>query len=161
VRGLFWAGGGSGRAEGRKRGGSAAARGRTLLRASRARAVRAPGAAGQVGRRFQPLRRKEAAQEGPASPGRVGGGVENHEAGGCARAGVAAGGRACGRARGRSTLPRSRRQQLLVRRAARRRRRRARRRPITTRWTLVGAGIACPVGGGSNKRHGRCKGVRC
>jgi hypothetical protein len=151
---------------GRKGGSAAEARpragARCRFRASRARAVRAPGAAGQVGRRFQPLRRKEAAQEGPASPGRVGGGgVENHEAGGCARAVVAAGGRACGRARGRSTLPRSRRQQLLVRRAARRRRRRARRRPITTRWTLVGAGIACPVGGGSNKRHGRCKGVRC
>ena len=36
----------------------------------RARAVRAPGAAGQVDRRFQPLRRKEAAQEGSVSPGR-------------------------------------------------------------------------------------------
>ena len=89
---------------------------RCRFRASRARAVRAPGAAGQVDRRFQPLRQKEAAQEGPASPGR-GEGVENHEAGGCARAvallrgreggraGAGSGrasGRACGRAGGRA-----------------------------------------------------------
>ena len=74
---------------GRKGGSAAEARpragARCRFRASRARAVRAPGAAGQVDRRFQPLRQKEAAQEGPASPGR-GEGVENHEAGGCARA---------------------------------------------------------------------------
>ena len=43
---------------------------RCRFRASRARAVRAPGAAGQVDWRFQPLRRKEAAQEGQVSPGR-------------------------------------------------------------------------------------------
>jgi hypothetical protein len=107
-----------GRAEGLSGGGSAAARGRTLPVPGVARACRARtgGAAGQVDRRFQPLRQKEAAQEGPASPGR-GEGVENHEAGGCARAvallrgreggraGAGSGrasGRACGRAGGRA-----------------------------------------------------------
>ena len=92
-----WAGGRAseraarGRVEGQAGGGTCcgSAGARCRFRASRARAVRAPGAAGQVGRRFQPLLRKEAVKEGPASPGRgEGPGVENHEAGGCARAGA-------------------------------------------------------------------------